>query len=152
MACQSCPYYLYTMASKHRRRTPPRPASARQSATHKRALPLAVPVTGLDATLPIQRIPLSEARSQLSAIVQRAASQRHLTAITVHDELKAYLIAPARLEALLKAERQSRPSGKRKPKLRGSLRIVGDLEAPGEGPGERLQRSALASAEGLDLE
>lgn len=101
---------------------------------------------------PIQRIPLSEARSQLSALVQRAASQRHLTAITVHDELKAYLIAPARLEALLKAERQARPSRKRKSKLRGSLRIVGDLDAPGESPSELLQRSALASAEVLDLE
>ncbi|MCY1040011.1 hypothetical protein OV208_01670 [Corallococcus sp. bb12-1] len=115
-------------------------------------MPPAVPVGALDVTLPIQRIPLSEARSQLSALVQRAASQRALTAITVHDELKAYLIAPARLEALLEAERQSRPSRKRKPKLRGSLRIVGDLEAPGESPSEQLQRSALASAEAVDLE
>ncbi|RKG71995.1 hypothetical protein D7V88_38855 [Corallococcus terminator] len=103
-------------------------------------------------TLPIQRIALSEARSQLSALVQRAASQRALTAITVHDELKAYLIAPARLKALLEAERQSRPSRKGKPKLRGSLRIVGDLEAQGESPSDQLQRSALASAEAVDLE
>ncbi|WP_158620125.1 type II toxin-antitoxin system Phd/YefM family antitoxin [Corallococcus sicarius] len=140
------------MASKHRRRTPPRPASARHASTHKRASPLAVPVEESEATLPIQRIPLSEARSQLSALVQRAASQRSLTAITVHDELKAYLIAPARLEALLKAERQSRPSRKPRPKLRGSLRIMGDLEGPGESPSEQLQRSTLASAEALDLE
>ena len=140
------------MPSKHRRRAPPRPASARHAAPHKRALPLAVPVEEPDARLPIQRIPLSEARSQLSALVQRAASQRTLTAITVHDELKAYLIAPARLEALLKAERQARPSRKRRSKLRGTLRIVGDLEGPGESPSEQLQRSALASAEALDLE
>ncbi|RKI48616.1 hypothetical protein D7X55_36225 [Corallococcus sp. AB049A] len=39
----------------------------------------------------MQRIPLSEARSHLSALVQQAATQRHVTAITVHDELKAFL-------------------------------------------------------------
>ncbi|WP_404368711.1 type II toxin-antitoxin system Phd/YefM family antitoxin [Corallococcus coralloides] len=58
----------------------------------------------------MQRISLSEARSHLSALVQQAASQRHLTAITVHDELKAFLIAPSRLEALLEAERKVRPA------------------------------------------
>jgi PHD/YefM family antitoxin component YafN of YafNO toxin-antitoxin module len=129
------------MASKHRRRTPPRPATARQSSASKRARPL-----------PVQRIPLSEARSHLSALVQQAATQRHLTAITVHDELKAYLIAPARLEALLQAERTARPARKRKSKLRGSLRIVGDLESLDVRTGEQLQRSALASAEDVDLE
>ncbi|WP_158623956.1 type II toxin-antitoxin system Phd/YefM family antitoxin [Corallococcus llansteffanensis] len=105
-----------------------------------------------DASQPIQRIPLSEARSHLSALVQQAAFQRHLTAITVHDELKAYLIAPARLEALLEAERKTRPSRRRKSKLRGSLRIVSDLETLGESPGEQLQRSALASAEVQEIE
>ncbi|WP_158626679.1 type II toxin-antitoxin system Phd/YefM family antitoxin [Corallococcus interemptor] len=100
----------------------------------------------------MQRIPLSEARSHLSALVQQAATQRHVTAITVHDELKAFLIAPSRLEALLEAERKARTSRKRKSKLRGSLRIMGDLEAADESPSQRLQRSALASAEVLELE
>lgn len=129
------------MASKHRRRTPPRPATARPSSASRPTWPLAV-----------QRIPLSEARSQLSALVQQAATQRHVTAITVHDELKVYLIAPARLEALLEAERKARPTRKRESRLRGSLRITGDLEALDESPSEKLQRSALTSAEGLDLE
>ncbi|NBD12537.1 type II toxin-antitoxin system Phd/YefM family antitoxin [Corallococcus silvisoli] len=129
------------MASKHRRRTPPRPATARPSSSSRPTWPLAV-----------QRIPLSEARSQLSALVQRAATQRHVTAITVHDELKAYLIAPARLEALLEAERKARPTRKRESRLRGSLRITGDLEALDESPSEQLQRSVLTSTEALDLE
>ncbi|RKH57557.1 type II toxin-antitoxin system Phd/YefM family antitoxin [Corallococcus interemptor] len=129
------------MASKHRRRTPPRPATARRAAAAPPTWPL-----------PMQRIPLSEARSHLSALVQQAATQRHVTAITVHDELKAFLIAPSRLEALLEAERKARTSRKRKSKLRGSLRIMGDLEAADESPSQRLQRSALASAEVLELE
>ncbi|NNC22217.1 type II toxin-antitoxin system Phd/YefM family antitoxin [Corallococcus exiguus] len=100
----------------------------------------------------MQRIPLSEARSHLSALVKQAATQRHVTAITVHDELKAFLIAPSRLEALLEAERKGRPAQKRKTKLRGSLRITGELEGLEESPSQRLQRSALASAEVLELE
>lgn len=94
----------------------------------------------------VRRIPLSEARATLSALVN-APEAAPLTAITVRDELSAYLVSPAQLARLV-AEAGRRPAPKAP--LRGTLRIVGDLDEGSREATAVLSASAARTAEELE--
>lgn len=68
---------------------------------------------------------LAETRADLSGLVRRVqASKKGIVSIQVHGRTKAFLVSPARLEALLAA---GRPREARVP-LRGSVELTGSPE------------------------
>lgn len=69
-------------------------------------------------------LPLSEVRSKLSPLVARGGAP---VGITVHGRVAAYLVPAEHLEALQrKVARMSR--GAKRPDVRGTVEIVGDLK------------------------
>lgn len=88
------------------------------------------PKPGIYAAIQKGALPLSEARKDLSSLVRRVGQQKGEVAISVRGQVEAYLVAAERVEEY---RAEARPVSQ---PLRGSLRIVGDLE---EGSGETSQ-------------
>jgi prevent-host-death family protein len=73
-------------------------------------------------------IALTDARAKLSGIIQDVERTNTAVGISVHGDVKAYIIGADTL-AKLEESALGRRAGARKTKLRGSIRIVGDLDA-----------------------
>lgn len=91
---------------------------------------------------PYYALPLSEVRKKLSPLVRQVEEGKGEVPISVRGEVRAYLVAAERVEAY----GATPPSG-RQP-LRGSLRLIGDLE---EGSGD-TSRALLEAARPLTSE
>jgi prevent-host-death family protein len=87
-------------------------------------------------------IPLTLARRELSPLVREAAAGAAEVGISVHGEVKAYLVSP-RCMAELRARATSRSP------IQGSLTITGDLDAAHEDFLRELERSARRTAKQL---
>ncbi|HZH03368.1 MAG TPA: hypothetical protein VEY30_06255 [Myxococcaceae bacterium] len=89
-------------------------------------------------------LPLSEVRERLSPLVRQIGASGEL-AIKVRGQVQAYLVSRERFEALVAKAEPALP----RPKIAGSIRIVGDLDEASREAGRELERYALAS---LDAE
>lgn len=75
-------------------------------------------------------LPLTEVRARLSPLLDKEVQKKGVVAISVHGKVRGYLVSAERLAELEQVERTScgrNRSGRSR--LRGSLEIVGDLEA-----------------------
>lgn len=103
-------------------------------------------VRGLPPGVRLRRIPLTKARATLGALVH-APEAAPLTAITLRDELCAFLVSPAQLARLLTGARRRRTP---KARLRGTLRIVGNLDEGSREAAALLLASAARAADELE--
>jgi prevent-host-death family protein len=87
-------------------------------------------------------LPLTDARARLSGLVHDAESTLEPIGISVHGDVKAYLIGAEALARLEKAARAPGARAHRSSKLRGSLRILGDLDGASELIRAALERTA----------
>ena len=86
-------------------------------------------------------IPLTVARRDLSPLVREVSAGAEI-GIAVHGEVKAYLVSPRRM-----AELHARSRGPRSHlPIKGSLKIVGDLEKGHEEFLREIERSVARTA------
>ena len=99
----------------------------------------------LDPTEPLN---LSQARQQLSPLVRRVAGAPHTEVpISVHGKVQAYLISAERMERLRVRERELQYGTLARPRLRGTLQLLGDLEAGSLQASAELETAARRRAD-----
>ncbi|MBI3186029.1 MAG: hypothetical protein HYZ28_28160 [Myxococcales bacterium] len=86
---------------------------------------------------------VSEARKKLSPLVEEAArSPSFQVPIAVRGKVSAYLVSAERMESLLAAEPGAR-FYERPPRLKGTLRLVGDIDRALVEAAQELEENAV---------
>jgi hypothetical protein len=129
------------MASK---RSAPKAAS-RKGASQRPGTPSEADAR--DLRIDARALPLSDVRSRLSPLLRELRPTSKPVGVTVHGKVKGYLVSPEQLQRMLGHARQEARAERRKPSMRGSMKLLRPLdEAEAEARrelDEALQRSAV---------
>lgn len=75
-------------------------------------------------------VPLSYARQNFSPLIEQLAKSPELEVpISVHGKVQAYLISAEHLAQLQAAESGAQYSARKPPQIRGTMKLIGDIDA-----------------------
>jgi hypothetical protein len=98
------------------------------------------------SSIEAKAMPLSDVRSQLSPLLRELRPTSKPVGVMVHGKVKGYLISPGQLERMLGHARQEARAERRKPSIRGSMKLLRPLEEAGAELQRELDEAVERSA------